>query len=132
MSLINSIEIKKKAKRFEFVENKNRLMQFLMIEDLILIVFLGSKVLGEVYQFSYRYQWDFLLVVRCSVSNVEMLLLWHGFQDGLDLLGDGCQDELELFLSSYHICPLISKVFQCSSNIDFFDAFSHSVQDQVD
>lgn len=59
-------------------------------------------------------------------------LLRHGLQDGVHLLGNGHENELELGAGLDSARALVSDVLQRGRDVYLFGALCHAVEDHVD
>lgn len=58
-------------------------------------------------------------------------LLGKGLQDGIHLLGHGCQCELKLLLCLDHAWSLVPQVLQGRCDINLFSTFGHLIENHV-
>ena len=61
-----------------------------------------------------------------------MFSLRQGLEDGVHLLGDGHEAELELLPRGDHPAPLVADVLERGRDVDLLAALRHPVEDHVD
>ena len=68
----------------------------------------------------------------CFLLSLWVFSLRQGLEDGVHLLGDGHEAELELLPRGDHPAPLVADVLERGRDVDLLAALRHPVEDHVD